>query len=482
MKVPSEGYLGIHLSPDKATVVCFESSSAESEPVAAFDVTAPEKSGFTELAQAIAQQCSQKSLNYNHIAVSLDSSLYMQHDVHSSFTDKKQLASTVRFDTEDALAADVGEVGIAFRVVSADENGSSLDVFTAPKSLLAEVINALNSNGFDPAFIEPDSASLYRYITDHRLAKNETAQSLLFVALSEKNGYLAGPFNSNSETIPKQRTFLITAGQDKTILLQRQLPLTLAQLGDSSAVEKIEIVDASGTVDTEKLGVSLHIGVENVALQIPELCSDAVTYIAACGAALSSSEKEHTISFRSDYMPYLGRRRKIETTLRIASISLCVVLVALGLNLQIRLMQKNKPVRQLHKRFAEEYSAVMLGAKMPGKSANALRKLRSTRNKIKSARSGASGFGDQKTIPAKLTAILASFNAVAKKTNLNIEKISITSKNITVSGDTSSRANTLRLLAEIKKTMNVQQERLGSKDRRDTFSITVIPKGRQAKK
>jgi len=479
--VNAEGYLGIHLGKGKATVVCFESISAKAKPLAAFDVNVTQQSeqpGFAEIAQLIAQQCSQRSLKYGHIAVALDSTLYMQHDIHSSFTDKKQLATTVRFDTEEALATDVSEVGIAFRRVSSDETGSKLDVFTSEKKILTDVINSLSANGMDPATIEPDSACLYRFITDCHFDIKKMTDNRLFIALSNKSAFLAGPFSNSPGSIAKQRTFLIAPGQDLTTALQRQLPLTLAQLDSNSTVGMIEVVDTSGSVDTEKLSSFLSIPIESSELSMSDDCNDAVTFTAACGAALSHLEKEHTISFRNDFMPYLGRRRKFETTMKIVSVCLCVALIALGLNLQLRLMNKTKPIRDLRKRFEQEYSTVMRGGKMPGKSSIALSKLKTTRNKLKNTRPGELTGVDQKTIPAKLTTVLAAFNSVAMKTNLNIEKIAITSKNIVVSGDTSSRANTLALLKQIKKTMNVQGERLGPKDNRDTFNITLVPKSR----
>jgi len=145
----------------------------------------------------------------------------------------------------------------------------------------------------------------------------------------------------------------------------------------------------------------------------------------------------------------------------------------------MQLVQKNKPIRQLRKSLAEDYSAIMLGKKMSGSTTEAVRKLGGELRRIKSIKSGQLSSTGEGGVSVKLALILEAFNDSAKQTNLNIEKISVTAKNITITGDTSSRSNTLKMLQEIKSRMAVQQERLGSKDNRDTFSITVVPKTRE---
>ena len=107
--------------------------------------------------------------------------------------------------------------------------------------------------------------------------------------------------------------------------------------------------------------------------------------------------------------------------------------------------------------------------------AHRVKKLGTELRRIKSIK-GQLGSTGEEGVSAKLTRILKAFNKIAKSTKLDIEKITITTKNITITGSTSSRSNTLKMLQEVKSEMVVQQERLGSKDNRDTFSITVVPK------
>jgi len=477
--VNGQGCLGIYLTHDKAAAVCLDSPQTSAEVIACFEVSLQTESsgGFSELADRIAQLCSQRNLQFSHIAVALDCSLYMQHDVHSNFSDKKQIESTVRFDTEEALAADISDVALAFGILSSDENGSALRVFTSQKTILAEVINTLAANNLDPVTVEPDVTCLCRFVTSRYFEKQAPPEETLFAALSQSNGYLVGPLRRDSETAAIQRTFLIAPGQDRNDVFLRQTPLSIARLGAEVSLNKLLFLDSAGSLQGDRLASALGLAAESADFTMPQDCSNPVTFAVACGAALSHLQKDPHISFRSDYMPYLGKRRRFEKTLKIISVSACVILVALGLNLTLRLMQKNKPVKLLREKLAADYAAALPDEeKMPSKLTAAQNDLKKALNRIERIRSGQLSATGEQSVPAKLTAVLDAFNAVASPTSLNIEKISITARNVTITGDTSNRSNTLKLLAEIKKTMNVQQENLGTQGGRDTFSITAIPK------
>jgi len=478
--VNGQGCLGIYLTRDKAAVVCLDSPQVSAEIIDCFEVSleqAQDLGGFTELADKIAQLCGQHDLQFSHVAVALDCSLYMQHDVHSSFSDKKQIESTVRFDTEEALATDISDVALASGILSSDESGSALRVFTSPKTVLAEVINALAANNLDPVTVEPDVTCLCRFITSRYFDGRRPPEGVLFAALSESNGYFVGPLHSDSETSLIQRTFLIASGQDRNNALLRQAPLSIARLSPGITLSKLLLLDSAGLLQADQIGPVLGLDTEFAEFTLPQGCSNPVAFAAACGAALSHLQKDPHISFRSDYMPYLGKRRRLERTLKIISISACVILIAVGINLTLRLMQKNKPVKLLCEKLAADYLAALPDEeKMPSKLTVARKDLKKARDHIERVRSGQLSATGEQSVPARLTAVLQAFNAVASQTNLKIEKISVTARNITITGDTSNRSNTLQLLAEIKKTMNVQQENLGTQAGRDTFSITAVPK------
>jgi hypothetical protein len=478
IQMNEQGCLGIHIARDRAVAVCLDSAQASAESVRCFEVSvqqAESRSAITETADKIAQFCSQNNMQFSHVAVAVDCSLYMQHDVHSNFTDARQLESTVRFDTEEALATDISDVALAFSVLSTDENGSALRVFSAQKKILAEIINALAVNNLDPVTVEPDVACLSRFIAARYFNRSGQPENTLFAALSKTNGYLIGPFGAGPEDTPIQRTFVIASGQDRNDLICRQVPLSLAQLG-TGAPKKLIVFDSAATLQADRVTSALGLAVETAVWHVPNDCTDPIAFAAAFGAAVSGTAKQTHLSFRTDYMPYLGKRRRLERTLKIVSISACVVVVALGLNLSLRLLQQNKPVRLLHKKLAADYAPAIPDKKMPATLAAAKEDLRKERNRIKSVRRGELSTTGEKSVPVKLVMVLEAFNAVAARTNLNIDKITITGKTITITGDTSNRSGTLQLLNQIKKTMNVQQTGLGTKGSRDTFTITAVLK------
>jgi hypothetical protein len=135
-------------------------------------------------------------------------------------------------------------------------------------------------------------------------------------------------------------------------------------------------------------------------------------------------------------------------------------------------MKKNQPLKKLHSKFTQDYQAVMPKRKMPSRSSEALRRLKSELRRIQDVKKGFDT-GGGKSAEARLTALLSVFNKVAKGTNLKIEKINITDKTISLRGDTSNQSSTLELLKEIKKIMNVESENLGAASGRHTFSITI---------
>lgn len=469
----NQGYLGIHLSRHWAAVVCVQSPQDTQNSAVFFEISlTPEQieagAGFNELITLIAQTCTQRQLQFALVAIALDCSLYMQHDVRSSFTDPKQLANTVRFDAEEALATDISDVALAFTVKSTDENGSYLSVFTVEKNILAELIKALASNNLDPAVIEPDVNCICVYLNVNHDFETET----IVAALSSKsNVYLIGSIGPEKKNPIVQRTLLVGDSSDKNRLLNQQIPLTLARF-DSDIPQKLNICDSTNSVQTDFLAQNLSMDVQPFKLNSPKDCPDAVSFAAAAGAVITAADSRSPLNFRNDFMPYLGKKRRLENTLKIISISASIILLALGLSLQLKMIKRNQPLKELHNKFEDDYKTVMLKKSMPSKSLEALKKLKTESRRVENLKKGLGG----NNAAARLTALLRVFNEVAKKTNLNIEKISITQKTITLKGDTANQSGTLKFLNEIKNNNtlnNVESERLGAAAGRHTFNITI---------
>ena len=480
-------YIGIYISKYTATVVCLDSQSRDRKVAACFSVSVEESEGRnTEmLAGLIAQGCAEKIPGYQdcEVAVALDCAMFMQHKVHSAFNDIKQISQTIRFDTEEMLAADVSDFAIAFKIASSSQDGSELTVFTAQRKMLSEVIGALQSNNIDPVTIEPDVNCLSRLILKN-YAPPETEQGgTLFAALSCRSGYFIVPKLSQAQKTSAMRTFLLGPYQDRNKLLAREIPLTTALLGGAKSINRLEVFDSIGSVNCQQLGEKLD--VETRALDLVEIagantdraanCDDIVDFAIAYGAALAHSEKAQNVNFRSDFMPYQGKKVRLQKTLKFLSISAAAFCLAVGLYFQMQLLQKNKYRSRLNDKLASQYSSVMLGKKLPAK--NPAKELARELRRIKDVKSGQLSVTGKQSVSAKLTLLLDAFNKCAAQTKLQIDSISITAKNISVTGSTSSRKNTLKLFESIKKgKLQILQQNLDSKGGRDNFRISVMPR------
>jgi hypothetical protein len=132
--VEGKNHLGIYLGRETATVVCM-SAGGSGSVLDSFTVTTESQGqesrpGIKQLAHLVAQSCAARQLNFSGVAIALDCSMFMQHNIHSAFTEANQIASTVRFDTEEALATDITNLAITFKITSSDKAGSELVAFT----------------------------------------------------------------------------------------------------------------------------------------------------------------------------------------------------------------------------------------------------------------------------------------------------------------------------------------------------------------
>ena len=113
-------YLGIYIASDRATVVLTSKTGGKIELLEQFCVTAPpqeqnqqqqQRQGFTfsQTAAQISAVCAEKRLFFSDVAVAIDCKLYRQQKLHSEFEDYRQIAQTIKFDAEEALAVDAAQ-------------------------------------------------------------------------------------------------------------------------------------------------------------------------------------------------------------------------------------------------------------------------------------------------------------------------------------------------------------------------------------
>jgi len=477
-------YLGIYLAKDHATAVCIEITDGKRNVVACFNVLLEqaELSDMQVLARKIAGACAEKQLKFAETAVAMDCAMFMQHSVHSEFSDVKKITQTIRFDTEEALGTDATDVAIAFKIDSVDEHGSNLSVFTAQKDMLHDLLLALSANNLDPFSVEPDVNCLARFLCQAVSMPAETHP--LFAMLSKKNGYfvtpLKLPWHNEIPTPPAaMRTFLISSSQNRTDLLTKQVSMTTALLQNAGAINNLEIIDATGSVNFQAVAAKLAIQTQPLdvtgVITGPTDGLDMVECAIACGAALVHLDSA-AVNWRNDYMPYQGRSLRLQNTVKFFSAAAVILLFALGLYGLMQALQINRYHAQLREKFAKEYSGAMLGQEPPAKSKEAVTRIGTALRRTKDAQKGGFSLTGQEAIAAKLTLILQAFNKCAAATSLHIEQVNITDKAINISGDTSSRDNTLKVFEALRQTgLNIQTQSLNSQGGRDTFNVSVEP-------
>jgi hypothetical protein len=481
LEVESPNYLGIYLSKDTATAVCLGLEGKGRSVLGCFSVTIEEKEEQKpqELVRLITEGCAKRGLKFSDAAVALDCSMFMQHNVRSKFNDPKQIAATIRFDAEEILGMDITDLAIAFKVTSGNQAGSSLTVFTAQKRQLSDILISLQSNNIDPITIEPDVNCLSRFILRNVSLPPDLRS--LFCVLSDSSGYFIA-FAETQET-PAMRTFLVRPAQERNELLAREIPITIALVEADMPVNSIKVFDSTGSVDYQQLSKRLGIEAGSVDLVAaaatgPEAladCAGPVGFAIAYGAALSHLEKAQSVNFRNDFMPYQGKKVRLQKAMKFSSVSVAVLMLAAGMYFQLQLWQKNKYRSQLYKKFEKQYSAVMFGKKPPDKT-NPVKKLAGELKRIENVRKGLLSVTGEESISAKLTLVLEAFNKCAAQTNLNIGSITVTTRTISIAGDTSSRENTLKLFDAIRQSrLEIMQQDLDTKGGRDNFSITVTP-------
>jgi hypothetical protein len=360
-------------------------------------------------------------------------------------------------------------------------------VFTAPKQLLGEVISALQSNNIDPVSVEPDVSCLARFVCQSVSVSADVRP--LFAFLSRRNGYFLAPLSSPWQGISPtasaaMRTFLLST-QNRAELLAKQVSMTTALLQFAAPINRLEIFDVADSVNCDDIARKLTVQTERIdiigsaGLSVEAItdCPDAVGFAIAYGAAMAYLDLPQNANWRSDFMPYQGRKLRLANSLKFFSVAAVILMLAVGLYGLMQAMQVNKYRGQLREKFAKEYSAVMFGQKMPDKSNEAVRKLKTAVGRIKEAQKGAMSVTGDEAVAGKLSLVLQAFNKCALATRLDIESVAITDKSIAISGDTSSPDNTLKVFEALKQTgLNVLQQRISSEGGRSTFSVTVEPK------
>jgi len=449
----------------------------------AVEVGPDEADGLQALVRRLAEACAEQDMLSSDASVALDSSLFMQHNVHSAFSHANQIAQTIRFDTEEVVAADIGTMAVGFDVVRQQESGSQLNVFTAEHAILSDVVLTLQAFGIDPINIVPDVACLARAIPLRATQPSLERGGHLIGLLSQRNGYFLR--SAEGGHVTPVRAFLVGKAKTKTALIGREAFATIAaQRG--GAIDTLLVFDSGGGVDTAKL--SAHLGIDCVevdwfeqggsAASAEEETPDPIDQAIAYGASLFAGEKSHTLNFRNDFMPHQGKRMRMENAMKWICVSLSILLLALGGRLQAKWFAKQNDIEQVREKLEKSYSAVMLGEKLPKNPTTSLGRVK---RKLVNTRKGLISVGDQSTA-ARLQLVLKAINNSYVKAGLQIDSVAI-AKQITIKGSARTNQGRLTFLGELQKvglgtpTSNLPPTKKG----RPPFSITLstAPSGKR---
>jgi hypothetical protein len=477
--------LGIYWQTDRATVVCLAPPGRDRKLLDCFWVSADGESQnkAQTLADRIVETCRQRKLKFSEVGVALDCAGFMQHTVHSEFSDPKRIAATIRFDTEEALATDISDMAVAFRITSSGPDGAHTDVFTAQRAVLSDLILSLQSHGIDPVTVDPDVCCLARYLLAYARTPPAPEQSTLHAVLSDGRGYLVVVPEGREASI--LRTFLIGAGQERTALLAREALVTTALAEPARPVRHVNVFDEAGAVAAGSLGTRTGLNVSACDLAAlagprPQGAAElpgAVGLALACGAALGLTEKANSVNLRNDHMPFLGRKRKMQNAIRFLSLSMTVLLLAAGVYFHSQLIRVNKQRESLHDKLETDYLAVMHGEKrLPAPMKKAVANLANAVRRLQAEKQGTDT--NQETVSAKLMLVLQGLNSCIGRTNLNLSSVTITDKSIVIVGDTPSRQNTqdaVKAIREIMKKAGIEvgPETQRTEGDRDAFTITA---------
>jgi hypothetical protein len=452
--VDGQSYLGIYIGKAEASVVCLRPHGKGHDVAGCFSISlqAEQEKTPKSLAEMIAKGCAERNLKFEEVSVALDCSFFMQHKVHSEFTDIKQISSTVRFDTEEALATDISDISLAFDVTSNDKSGSSLTVFTSQKKQLADLISGLQSSGLDPVSVEPDVHCLARFFS--KTIGYEYGSRPFFAMLSNTRGYLIIFTEPDKGAV--MRTLLI-GSQQRQQLLAREIPVTIALANSNEPISCVRVFDSSNSVNVQRLGSDVHIKTEVIDLQqataagenVMADCKDAAGFAVAYGAALTHAEKSGTINFRNDFMPYLGAKKRMEKAFRFVSIVASILLIVVGYYMMPQWVQKNKDYKEIKKNIDMQYGSIVPNGKLSGEKLQ--KRLERLLMRIKNESKGSVNGSGEKTIAAKITLVLQAFNQCAKATQLEVDSIKVSKKIVTIVGTTLTNKDLLQLKGEIEK-------------------------------
>lgn len=480
-----QNLLGVYIKERSAVAVLTDIHGHSKMAVTCFSVSLDDQKADNDgapatvnIGQLIAERALERKISYVNVATAMDCSYYTQHKIHSRFTDHRQIAQTVKFDAEEVLATDILEKAIAFEINSNDATGSDVTIFSSQKKDFADILNYLQTNKMDPVSMEPDVCCLTKFLIVNLKKPREQLADSLIILLSGQRCYFV--YFMDAKNSPVSRTFLTQADDDKTKLLQRQIPLTLASFSKELAASKVFLCDMTNSVNVEKLDGMLGVKIEK--LSIAEFLPDnfqaegvnLLDAAIAAGAAISASGKSEGSDFRRDFSPYQGKRQNIERTLKLMSVLVTILLLAVGIYFQIEVIKKGRDVSRAEEKLKKEVTLIMPKRQAGGTKELMANILKREIVKLSEQKSGKLML-ESGSVEAKLNFVLEAVNSMPANIDLNIETIEISQNSMRLIGDTDSSQSTLKLFDAIKehKELIIDERSSKTSANRNDFRVTM---------
>ncbi len=479
----SQNVLGLFLGKMQATAICVNKGAVVG--AVTLSLEADQKGDLQTLTHRLAEQCKDRNFKFTEVSVALDSAWFMQHSVHSEFKQAKQIGATIRFDTEEVVASDISNLSVAFEMVKSDEQGSTLNVFTADHDPLSQILLTLQSHALDPIRILPDIGCLTGLVKQNLEPDTLSDDGALICLVSRTNGYFLKYDPKNG--LHPVRAFLVGSQANLTDSLVRESFTTMASVGGNPG--SLFVYSTDGEVDTEAL--SKKLGVPTAALpwfesspwgqQAQTDHQDVVVYGAAYAAATLNADTGSTLDFRRDFMPYQGKKMRFQSAMKWACISATLLVLAWGGRLQANWFQARSDRDALKDRLREHYTRVMPGKKDLPKNQNPVRELEGTIRGIKAVQGGRLDLDGSQPTLAKLTLVLKAINESYQATRLEIDRVTIAATTLTINGTTSSTAGRLKFKKALQD-QNIGEVTMtlrGTKNGRAPFSASIKPNARR---
>ncbi len=488
--------LGIYWSRHSATGVVLANRGTHPGVVACLTVRISEDQPAESVAQALTEAIRRKGLTYTDSFVAVDAANYTQHNLHTAFTEFKQIAHTIKFDIEESIATDATNLSIAFAIAGVEADGSSVAVFTGDRTAMIEMLGQMQRAGLDPETVEPDIICLARFFQQGFVAPGQTRP--LFVVFGEKTCYI---LSFTEDHHPRVRSFVLSASVNKTAILAREIPLTIAAMNVGGAFTGVFIAGATEGIDVRDLSERIGIPTERIdTLKLTgtesHLVDDATpeaAFLAAYAAALPPTRTRRA-DFRPDSVPYQGRRRVLQQALRTVCLCTTVILLAVGLNIRIQISRHHRTVADLKSKLLVDYGPIMNTPELPIRE-SVTSKLTRTLTQLDKAAKGL-GSGDDNSVVSRLTYLLEAINNAmqvsetqsANKIGLDLERIEVGPKAVSIKGTTTGRKATQAMVDAIKAGGKLfpTNSMLKEENNRDNFQIGFelrqIPKAKETKK